>query len=190
MAKKQSVVDSFRASSHQLGRQAKSKNEKKSLEWFRGRVGTAVRSKKTSRPKPGHIYVFAYDAKHKKTLPYWDKYPLVVCLGVQGGYMMGLNLHYIPPKSRQIYLERLLRHATTDTITNKTRLNLDWNKIKRLPFSKHMIKTYLANRVIGSLEEVKPSEWINIIYMPLQQFVGPNGKNISATRAYNDRNKR
>ena len=47
---------------------------------------------------PGRLYLYMYDAKHKATLPYWDKYPLVFPYAEtedrKGFY--GLNMHYLP----------------------------------------------------------------------------------------------
>jgi outer membrane protein assembly factor BamD (BamD/ComL family) len=30
-----------------------------------------------SQPKIGHMYMFYYDAKHKETLPYFDRFPMI-----------------------------------------------------------------------------------------------------------------
>jgi hypothetical protein len=58
--------------------------------------------KKGSQLKLGMLYLWVYDAKHKSSLPVWDKLPLVVLLGVpHGKYITGINLHYIP------YLRRI-----------------------------------------------------------------------------------
>ena len=32
-------------------------------------------------PEAGKLYLYAYDAKNKDTLPVWDKFPLILCLG-------------------------------------------------------------------------------------------------------------
>ncbi|AJT61155.1 DNA end protector during packaging [Vibrio phage phi-ST2] len=188
--KKESLLDSFKAQTHELGRQPIAKNQRKSLAWFKKRVHDAIRSRKVQRPHKGNMYVFAYDAKHKDKLPYWDKFPCIICLGVEKGYMLGLNLHYIPPKDREKFLTILLRYATTKTVSNTTRLSVDWGRVKNIKFSKHMVKLYILKRIKGSLEEVKPHDWYNVIHMPLQQFVAKNGRNISAVRAYDDRYRR
>lgn len=187
LKKKESLLDSFRAQAHELGRQPIAKNQRKSISWFKNRVSNALRSRKVQRPYKGNMYVFAYDAKTKDKLAYWDKFPCVLCLGLHKGYMLGLNLHYIPPKEREKFLERILRYANTKTVTNSTKLIVDWGRVRNIKFSKHMVKLYILKRVKGSLEEVKPHDWYNVIHMPLQQFVAKNGRNISAVRAYDDR---
>lgn len=35
-----------------------------------------------ARPKPGHIYMYRYDAKWDKYLPTWDKQPLMLVLNL------------------------------------------------------------------------------------------------------------
>ena len=188
--KKESLLDSFKAQAHQLGRNPVAKNQRKSIAWFKSRVHDAIRSRKVQVPHKGNMYIFAYDAKTKATLPYWDKFPCIMCLGVNKGYMLGLNLHYIPPKDREKFLTTLLRFSTTKQVSNSTRLAIDWGRVKNLKFSRHMVKLYILSRIQGSLEEVKPHDWFNVIYMPIQQFVAKNGRNISAVRAYDDRYKR
>ncbi|AGN30381.1 DNA end protector protein [Vibrio phage nt-1] len=188
--KKESLLDSFKAQTHELGRQPIAKNQRKSFAWFKKKVHDAIRSRKVQVPYKGNMYVFAYDAKTKDKLPYWDKFPCILCLGQQKGYMLGLNLHYIPPKEREKFLTTLLRYANTKTVSNSTRLVIDWGRVKNIKFSKHMVKLYIMKRIKGSLEEVKPHDWYNVIHMPLQQFVAKNGRNISAVRAYDDRYRR
>ena len=45
---------------------------------------------------PGEMYMFYYDAKHKDTLPYWDRFPLVFPFSKVKDGFLGLNLHYLP----------------------------------------------------------------------------------------------
>ena len=149
----------------------------------------ACKTHKVGRPTVGRLYMFGYDAKNKKTLPYWDKFPLIICIGVNPTHLLGLNLHYIPPKAREIFLESLLKFASTKSITNKTKLKINWSKIKAFPGAHHMIKMYLASHVRMSFMEVAPKDWHNVIHLQTQQFVS-NGRNVSAVRAYNDKRRR
>ena len=62
---------------------------------------------------PGRMYAFAYDPKTKKTLPYYDRFPLVILLnGAPGGGFYGLNLHYLAPKLRAKFLSTLMEYRT------------------------------------------------------------------------------
>ena len=180
------LLDDFRSKAR-IAKQNPSKSKKKSEQWILGQM-QRIKSHRVSRPSIGKMYMFGYDAKHKDTLPYWDKFPLIVCLGVNAKYMLGLNLHYIPPKAREVFLEQLLKFASTTTITNKTKLKINWGRVKGMGGVQHMIKLYLASNVRFGIKEVAPKDWHNVIYLPTQQFVS-KGRNISATRAYNDFHK-
>ncbi|ATI17395.1 hypothetical protein [Aeromonas phage AS-szw] len=150
------------------------KSQKKSTEWFNNFIKKNVRGHQVTRPIAGRLYTFAYDAKHKATLPYWDKFPLIVYLGLSAkhkGLMLGLNLHYIPIKARKEFMEELLKHATTERITNRTSLNINWGKVKGMRGADHMIKAYLPGHIKGPLMEIKPQDWSSVINLPTQRFV-------------------
>lgn len=157
----------------------------KSQKWFDEYISTAIRGHKVDKPEVGRLYTFSYDAKHKDTLPYWDKFPLIIYLGdgtTKNGIklMYGLNLHYVAPKIRQLFLEELLkRMASTKTFTNKTRLKINWSAVKGMQGSDLMIKSYLPNHIKGTFVEIKPKDWVNAIFLPTQQFVS-KGKKFSA----------
>lgn len=59
----------------------------------------------------GAMLVFFYNAKTKKKLPYWDRFPLVLMVGPAEGGFYGLNLHYIPPQHRAVLFD--LMHGRT-----------------------------------------------------------------------------
>lgn len=157
----------------------------KSSRWFVETIKKGVRGHKVTKPEPGKLYAYIYDAKHKDTLPYWDKYPLIIYLGLgKHNLMYGLNLHYIPPKARQQFLEELLKqYANTPTITNKTKLKIDWSKVKGFHGADQMIKAYIPQNIKGTLIEIKPADWANVVMMPLQQFMS-KGKRFSAQKVW------
>lgn len=182
------LINAFRSQLRVRAGDSAAANNKKSEKWFQSVIKTSVRGHKVGKPKPGSIYAYVYDAKHKDTLPYWDRFPLIVYLGdytAKNGnrLLLGLNLHYIPPKARQEFLEELLPYANTDTITNKTRLKINWSKVKSMKGADQMIKAYLPGHIKGSITEVKPADWANVIYMPLQQFMS-KGKRFSSRKVW------
>lgn len=173
------LINDFRESMRKKARNEGAKAGVKSLEWFRETAKT-VRGHKVRGVSPGKLYLFEYDAKYKDELPYWDKYPLVVFLGTrstrEGQVVYGLNLHYIAPKARQEFLEELLKYASTDQLSNKTELKVNWSQLKHLKGAEQMIKAYIPKRMTG-IKEVNPKDWANVIYLPLQKFVkGTSGR--------------
>lgn len=182
------LINSFRSQLRVRAKDQAAANNKKSVSWFNDVIKTSIKGHKVKRPEPGKIYAYVYDAKHKDTLPYWDKFPLIIYLGdytAKNGnrLLMGLNLHYIPPKARQEFLENLLVHSSTSTITNKTRLKINWSQVRSMKGADQMIKAYLPGHIKGSITEIKPSDWINVIFMPTQQFMS-KGKRFSSRKVW------
>ena len=52
-----------------------------------------------STVRVGQMFLFAYDAKHKDTLPYYDRYPLIFPFKKVNDGFLGINMHYLPPVS-------------------------------------------------------------------------------------------
>lgn len=185
------MINSFRSSLRKNIATSKIAGSKdKSVKWFSETIKQGVKGHKVSKPSAGKLYTYNYDAKHKATLPYWDRYPLIVFLGWytsprSGTLLMhGLNLHYVPPKARQQFLEDLLKqYASTKTITNSTRLKIDWSKVKGFQGADKMIKAYLPSHIKGPIIEIKPSDWANVVMLPLQSFES-KGKSFSAQKVW------
>lgn len=178
------MINSFRQSIRKNIATSKISGSKdKTLNWFNSTLKAGVKGHKVSKPSPGKLYAYNYDAKHKATLPYWDKYPLIIFLGFVSSpksgtvLMHGLNLHYVPPKARQEFLEDLLKqYASTKTITNSTKLKIDWSKVKGFQGADKMIKAYLPSHIKGPVIEIKPSDWANVVMLPLQSFESKGSK--------------
>lgn len=182
------LINDFRASMRAV---SKSRPKEKSQEWFMKTIKAGVKGHQVVKPQVGRIYTFAYDAKYKDTLPYWDVFPLIICLGdseTKAGnkVMMGLNLHYVTPKARQQFLEALLRqYASTPTLSNKTRLKIKWSDVKGMRGSDHMIKAYLPGHIRTKLIEIAPKDWSTVVYLPTYKFMS-KGKNYDARKVWKD----
>ncbi|CAL1777748.1 DNA end protector protein [Acinetobacter phage vB_AbaM_PhT2] len=184
------LINSFRQSMRERIKNDGAAVNNKSEKWFKETLAKGVRGHSVVRPQPGKLYAFIYDAKHKDKLPFWDKYPLIIFLGTSRSKVAGttlfhgLNLHYIPPKARQQFLEELLKsYSSTKTITNNTVLKVDWSKVKGFNGADLMIKAYLPAHVKGRFVEIKPADWGNVVLMPLQQFVS-QGKRFAASKVW------
>ena len=89
----------------------------RSNSWYKGQVnriasGTTARElfrqgKLARRPSVGRLNLFGYNPKLRKTLPYYDIFPLVLPLEAISGGFMGMNFHYLPPLLRMRLLERM-----------------------------------------------------------------------------------
>lgn len=183
------LINDFRASLRKRAADSAAASNKKSLKWFEETVKKAVRGYAAAKPQVGRLYTFAYDAKFKDTLPYWDRFPLVIYLGdgtskAGNKLMYGLNLHYIPPKARQSFMEELLKnYSNTNRISNKTKLKINWSKVRGMRGSDLMIKSYLPSHLKGTMLEIKPADWHNALLLPSQQFMS-QGKRYSAKKVW------
>lgn len=164
---------------------------RKSLTWFRDKLA-AVGQKKTISRKAhgpikadlmasalrqetdhviGNMYFFVYDPKHKKTLPYYDTFPLVFPIEVYDDGFLGLNFHYLDYRSRVILLGELSTLANNKKYDQTTRLKLSYQKIKAFSqFFQPTVKRYLSAHVRSPFIRVFADEWENAVFLPLQNF--------------------
>ena len=162
---------------------SKVKKKKKSIAWFKQKVGESAKGfKKKAKLAPGRMYTFGYDAKLKKILPYWDKFPLIIVLDAYKDGFIGLNFHYLSPIDRMKFMNKIMKFATqkgeVEDMTAKARFNMSWDAVKQIPNADKMIHKYLYGHVRTSLLEAPPKEWENVIFLPYQRFVGASAKSV------------
>ena len=125
----------------------------------------------------GSMYMFFYDPKHKETLPYYDRFPLVIVLGpVEGGFL-GLNLHYLPPTLRAKFLDALLEITNNKTYTDNTKFNITYSTLQRaarFKYFKPCVKHYLTDHVRSRFAKVQSPEWEIAVFLPTADFAKAN----------------
>ena len=157
---------------------------KESTDWFIGKARSAAGYRKNivnndQRGRDdtviGRMYFFAYDAKHKDTLPMWDKFPLVFPIERYGDGFLGLNLHYLAESERSWLLKKLSQFANNAKFDRSTVLKLTYDLLsttKRLASTtRPCIKRYLFDHCRSKFIEVLPEEWDKAINLPVAQFV-------------------
>jgi len=81
------------------------KGRPKSTQWYRDKIAEFGKpgamdlirdGKRNNNPFFGRLNMFFYDPKFKKTLPYYDTFPLVLPLERYDDGFLGINLHYLP----------------------------------------------------------------------------------------------
>lgn len=123
----------------------------------------------------GSMYMFVYDPKLKQELPYYDRFPLVLVLQPAEGGFLGLNLHYLHPKIRAKFLDKLMSTISDDKLTEKTRLKLRYSLLssaKRLREFAPCLKHYLVNHMKTRPSQVFATEWETAIFLPTEHFKG------------------
>ena len=163
----------------------------RSNNWYRGQVnriasGTTARElfrqgKLARRPSVGRLNLFGYNPKLRKTLPYYDVFPLVLPLEAIPGGFIGMNFHYLPPLLRTRLLERMQATATDKNFDRNTKFDVTYSDVKNLNIVKPTIKKYLYSYVQTGFLRINADEAATAIYLPVQRF-----KKASEARVYAD----
>jgi len=150
----------------------------KSFDWYRKQVNAMTtpgakslinKGKATLKPKYGVMNLFGYDAKHKATLPYYDKFPLIFPIEPAKGGFIGINFHYLPFGARVAFLKQLSQYSSDKNFDNKTRYMIDW---VNNPYFRKTTKRYLNSQVRTSFLNVPADEMAIAIFLPVARFVG------------------
>ena len=132
----------------------------------------------------GRMFMFEYEAKHAKTLPYYDSFPLIFPIEFQADGFLGINLHYLPYNWRAILMDNLYDLRTNENMDESTRLALAMNGYKMLSKSakyryfKPCVKKYLYDQVNSRYMEIPPEEWEIALFLPLERFVGESKRKV------------
>lgn len=130
----------------------------------------------------GNMYMFMYDPKTKKTLPFYDRFPLIFPIGPAPGGFYGINLHYLHPRLRAILMDRLM----TDVISNEkydqsTKLRLSYRILQsasKYRYFEPCVKHYLTSHVKSRMIYIYPAEWNMALFLPTEQFEGASKKEV------------
>ena len=110
----------------------------------------------------GRVFFFRYlNPIGRTTLPYYHLFPCVYTLGIEGRYVTGLNLFYLPHRVREIVLKRL--KTRVEGKQSFGRSLMDYEMIKRFPrfeaLLKPAIKRYRMDRMGILALEVSNELW-------------------------------
>ena len=185
MTKPDSLLDVFKRNQYNLH-----DSSRKSQAWFQQQVlliqrqgVTAKNLMKTGEEPlttnilPGNMYMFFYDAKHKETLPYWDRFPLLLPYKKTPQGFMGLNLHYLPYQLRVQLLDRLSYFKNNSKMDETTRLKYSWELISgvsKYKAAEPCIKQYLNGHVRSPFKKIPAQDWATAMMLPVESFVGAN----------------
>lgn len=169
-----------------FGRNAK-RNSAKSRTWFRQQA-TKMGKTRTgrifghrdwikSKPEIGRLYLYQYDAKTKDELPYWDKFPLVFFFNAYSkdgkSYLLGINLHYLPPAMRMILFAELLSIRNEKRYRDRTKLKISWEVLQSFSNNRLVqpcVKKYLRSHIMSKFMEIPASDWEILIPLGLERF--------------------
>lgn len=168
----------------------------KSRQWFRDKASEVGRINATNlisnHPtlqktvvRPGFMYLYSYDAKHKDTLPYYDMYPLVFPFSADATGFTGINLHYLPPILRARLMDSLYDLSAKKEFDEKTKLNLSYRILlssSKYKYFAPCVKRYLYSQLRTRFLLIPSNEWDIALFLPLEKF------NASKSLVYRDSN--
>lgn len=131
----------------------------------------------------GKMYFYFYDPKTKDTMPYYDRFPLVIPIESYNDGFLGLNLHYIAPKYRMTLLDKLSVTTSNDTYDEKTKLRLNYRYLanaSRVFEATPCIKRYLYGHIQSRFLEITADEWDIAALLPMESFVGASTSKVYA----------
>jgi hypothetical protein len=156
-----------------------------SLKWFQKRLRSITRMNrneilkdenllKVNKPLTGRMFMYFYDPKTKETLPYYDKFPLIIMVDRAPKGFYGLNLHYLDPKRRAIFFDKLRDYMTNKKYDRSTKFRLSYGLLsgaRKLKEFEPCFKRYLTSNIVSRVSEVPSTEWEAALFMPTDQFV-------------------
>ena len=131
----------------------------------------------------GKMYFYFSDPKTKDTMPYYDRFPLVIPIESYPDGFLGLNLHYIHPKQRLILLDKLSETATNDKFDSKTKLRVSYSYLagaSKAFEATPCIKRYLFTHIQSRFLEISADEWDIAAMLPVETFVGATTSKVYA----------
>lgn len=153
---------------------------KASRAWFqkKAKTMTSINRKQLMKEEPltrtsnevvGHMYYFFYSPKHAATLPYYDKFPLVIVVGPAKDGFYGLNLHYLPLVLRAKFLDALLDITSNNKYNDATKFKMSYNLLQKsaqMKYFKPCFKHYLNEHVRGNFAKVSAPEYEIATFLP------------------------
>lgn len=126
-----------------------------------------------NRFRIGHMYMFVYDPKHKDTLPYYDRFPLIFPINRAKGGFLGINFHYLPPPLRAKLMDALYDVVSNDKFDETTKLRTSYQILNAASTYKEFrptVKHYLTDHIRTRLVYVNPNEWDIALFLPTERF--------------------
>ena len=155
------------------------KGRPKSTQWYRDKIkefGTPgpmdlLRDgKRDNKPFYGKLNMFIYDPKHKKKLPYYDSFPLVLPIENYPDGFLGINLHYLPIPLRIKLLDTLVDYSNNTRFDETTRIVADYSQLKKITLIKPTLHRYLAGQTKSQFRRIDADEFTIATLLPVQRF--------------------
>ena len=121
----------------------------------------------------GKMYMFSYDPKTKKDLPYYDRFPLIFPFKMLPDGFLGINLHYLPYVLRAKLMDLLYNYVTDPKLDDTAKLKITYSILNGAAAHKYIgpcVKRYLYSHVRSKYINVVPVEWDIALFLPVENF--------------------
>ena len=155
------------------------KGRPRSTDWFKDKIAEFGKpgaldlirdGKRSNKVFFGRLNVFFYDPKFKATLPYYDRFPLVLPLkGTNNGFI-GINFHYLPISLRIRLLDRLVDFSNNTRFDESTILDVNYDKVKNIKLVRPTIHRYISGRVKTDFRRIDADEFTVATLLPVARF--------------------
>ena len=151
----------------------------RSIQWYRKKIAEFGKpgaldlirdGRRSGSPSFGSLNMFFDDPKFKKTLPYYDTFPLVLPLGGIAGGFFGINFHYLPIPARLRLLEKLKRFTSNSDFNESTVLNVNYGDLQNVNLVKPTIHKYLSGYTKSQFRKIDPDEFVIAALLPVHRF--------------------
>jgi len=158
---------------------AEVKGRPRSTDWYRDKIKEfgqpgamdLIRDGKRSKsPFYGKLNMFMYDPKHKKKLPYYDTFPLVLPIENYPDGFLGINMHYLGITLRIKLLDRLVDFSNNTKFDESTRLIVNYKKLKNINLIKPTLHRYLTGHMKTEIRRIDADEFTIATLLPVQRF--------------------
>ena len=155
------------------------KGRPRSTDWYKDKIKEFGKpsamdlirdGKRANIPYVGKLNMFFYSPKHAKTLPYYDTFPLVLPLERYSDGFLGINFHYLPIPLRVKLLDRLVDFTNNTDFDERTRLMVNYTKLKSIKLIRPTIHKYLAGYTKTQFRRIDADEWQIAVLLPVQRF--------------------
>lgn len=169
---------------------------KESIDWFRHNLRKTTNSIGPNRLMreekdnlvnswtnvgPGRLYFVHYDPKHKKTLPYYDTFPLIIPIERYKDGILGMNLHYLPPILRARLLDALYDTLTNQKFDHNTKMKVSYSILSgasKYKYFQPCIKRYLGKHFRSRFLKVPADSWTPAVFLPMERFEKADKKQV------------
>jgi len=170
------------------------KRQKEALAWFASRhkkkpktrvdlayIGHGRRA--VSRIVPGQMLTYSYEPKHRETLEFYDRFPLIIVTDLRDSGFSGINLHYLHPLLRAKLLGVLMKTVSSKKMHHLVKMKVSYQIAKamsEISYFKFAYKMYLKKHIKSRIVRIQPLEWRHAIFLPYERFVGASSRAVWA----------